>query len=173
MEEAGFLPLRAEELTDNNVPRRIEDYCGLADDLTSALVASGLASTDRLKATGGRLFYRRYLRVLGNGAAIAYSAEWWAKVYPTPLWLWLTGPDWKPSVSIREALASRFLSRPPTAFINNDGAVLVPLLLRTACERNVVLASLIEQVKTLGTLIPTAKANLVTLQDGPDQQPTV
>ena len=152
MEEAGFLPLRPEELT-GNLPRRIEDYCGLVDDLTSALVASGIANTDRLKATGTRLAYYRYLRLLGNNGAISYSAKWWAKVYPTPLWLWLLGPDWKPSVSVREALASRFVLRPPAAFVDNNGAVLVPLLLRTASERHDVLASLVEQIKAVCALL--------------------
>ena len=168
MEEAGFLPLRAEELT-SNLPHRIENYCGLADDLTSALVASGLANTDRLKATGGRLSYRRYVRLLGNGGAIAYSSEWWAKVYPTPMWLWLRDPDWKTSVNVREALAPLFMRRPPAAFIDND-AVLVPLLLRTASERHVVLASLVEQVKVVCDLLPTMRGNLAPLPDGMNQE---
>ena len=160
MEEGGFLPLRAEELT-GNLPRRIENYCGLADDLTSTLVALGLANTNRLKATGGRLSYVRYIWLRGNGGAVAYSADWWARMYPTPLWLRLVGPDWKPSAAIRQALASLFASQPPTAFVDKDGVVLVPLLLQTGSERHVVLASLVEQVKAVWTLLPATQVGLM------------
>jgi hypothetical protein len=161
MEKAGFLPLRAEELTENLLPRRLENYCGLVDDLTQTLVNIGIGDIKGLKATGVRLAYYRYLRLKGNGGTIAYSADWWAKVYPTPLWLRLFGADWKPSPLIQEALSSLFASQPPKAFsdVDKQGGILVPLLLRTGSERDVVLASLVEQVKEVWALLPAAESS--------------
>jgi hypothetical protein len=84
MEEGGFLPLRVEELT-GNLARRIEDYCGLADDLTSMLVGEELADIRGFNATSRRGSYIRSLRLKGNSAQVTWSSEWWTKVYPTPL----------------------------------------------------------------------------------------
>jgi hypothetical protein len=165
MEQEGFLPLRSEDLT-GNLPRRIADYGNLVDDVTAALVDAGLASTKSLRAAAGKGYYRKYVTLKGNGAQIAFDAGWWAKFGATPLWLWLEGPDWKPSATIRAALQALLAAEPPEALVGADGAILVPLALPTGCERPEVLASLVAHVRAVCDLIPAGHG---TDQPPPDE----
>jgi len=156
MERAGFLPLRGEELT-GNVAQRMEDYCGLADDLTADLVACGLASVTGLRQATGRDNYTRYLTLKGNGGSVAFHAAHWRRVFPTPLWLRLAGPDWKPSSAIRHAVGAMLAADPPRAFLDESGRVLFPLVLPTGRERPDVLAALVGQVVGICDLIPEGR----------------
>jgi hypothetical protein len=155
MEQAGFMPLRGDELT-SVLPRRIADYCGLADDVTSTLIAEDLVNTKGLKATGARPSYTRYVSMKRHGAAIVYHAGWWSTIYPTPLWVQLVGPGFKGSPAIRSAFAAWVGSQPPKAYVDTSGSVLVPLRLPTGCERHVVVSSLLRQVREVYALLPTA-----------------
>lgn len=158
MEESGFLPLRGEELT-GNVPRRIADYCGLVDDVTTELVTAGLADISKLRSSAGRDYYLRYLLLKGNGGQIAFHWGRWANLRSTPLWVKLVGADWKPSTAIRDAVGVLLVADPPKAFIDDDGSVLVPLTLITGRERPEVLTSLVNQVKAICELIPQAQGS--------------
>lgn len=159
METAGFLPLRSEELT-GNAARRVEDYCGLADDITAVLVAEDIVSIKGARATASRDFYGRYMSFKGHGGLIAYHSGWWARIYPTPLWLRIFGPDAAAMAGIRGALASWMASQPPRAFVAPDGAVLIPLLLPTGSERHVVLGQLVDQVRTVSSAIPSGPGHV-------------
>lgn len=175
MEDAGFLPLRLEELT-GNVPRRILDYCGLVDDLMSSLDTQRLVDIKRLKASGGSGYYGRWIRLKGNGARISWDARLWAKVHPTPLWLQVLGPAFKPSAAVLDALAPWISTDPPRAFVGVDdtGGVFVPLILPTAHERHLVLQSLVDQVRSVYDLVPEVLTALGTDAESatdPPQEP--
>lgn len=153
METAGFVPLQSEELT-GNVAQRIEDYCGLVDDLTVTLEAEGLASIDGLRSVNTRNAYCRYVTLKGNGAQIAFQSSWWATRCQTPLWIALKGPNWQPSATIRDAVRSLLTADPPKAFVDDVGMVLVPLFLPTARERDSVLSSILDQAHALCDMLP-------------------
>ena len=78
-----FTPLRAEELTDVRVPRRLLNYGGLIDAITDRMVRDGIAETKGLKAVG----FGRWMRVHGRFTVfLKVSPTAWDKHGATPLW---------------------------------------------------------------------------------------
>ena len=66
MDADAFLPIRADEVTDQETAHRLLNYSDLIEDITQKLKVSGLADTKRLLPTHGWYNAGRYLRVHGR-----------------------------------------------------------------------------------------------------------
>jgi hypothetical protein len=73
MDNEAFLPVRLEELTNPEVPRRLIGLANLISDLTAKAVAKGIANTTRVKERHGWRSAGRYLWI-GAGPADASLA---------------------------------------------------------------------------------------------------
>ena len=62
MDSESFLPLRSEELTGTDMPRRYLQFCDLVNDVGEELVASGQYDRKGLQSGGGQGYFGRYLR---------------------------------------------------------------------------------------------------------------
>ena len=66
MDVDAFLPVRADELTDVEVPRRLINYADLVEPIVEELKARGSADTQGLKPTHGYHTAGRYLMMRGR-----------------------------------------------------------------------------------------------------------
>jgi len=102
----AVLPLGAEDV-DPERGRRFYEYCDVVDRATDRLVGSGTVDTKRLKATGAKGWYGRYVRTeTGQVLRFYVSASRWGSDYPTPWWLrfWQATPEL--AAVLRELLAA-------------------------------------------------------------------
>ena len=90
-ESEGFPPLRSNELTDLNLPRRMFDYCDLVEDIVTELKSRGVARTDGLLPTHTWFDTGRYFRVVDEfDYWIGVSLVPWKNAGITPLWFSVT-----------------------------------------------------------------------------------
>jgi hypothetical protein len=151
MDEEAFLPLRSEELAPQIAVRTLQ-YCHLVDDVTDKLVAEGVASVKGLKATGALGWYGRYLKLKEHGCCLMFDAEAWATLRETPIWLSVTGPDWKVTAQLLDALAPLENQVQPR-MLRDDSELLIPLALPMGVEREAVVDKLLMQVKEVVALL--------------------
>ncbi|HXH81507.1 MAG TPA: hypothetical protein VNN07_01110 [Candidatus Tectomicrobia bacterium] len=168
MDEEGFFPLRSEELT-GNLPARIGQYKRLVDDAADRLRELRVVTVDGIGAqtTGGfrpSPWYGRYFRVRGHYACLRCDPHLWSRLRPTPLWLQLRGPDWRPSPALADALRALILRDPPDVLRDAEGGLLVPLWLPVGKERDDVLQAIVAQVADLASMLPAAA---LTAADAP------
>ena len=79
IDSEAFLPIRADEVTNQEIARRLVNYSGLIADITQKLKDSGVADTNQLRTSHGYYTTGRYLRVhgslaCGSGSSSKYGA---------------------------------------------------------------------------------------------------
>ena len=154
MDSEAFLPVTSDEFAPS-IPRRIDQYCVLIDDVVGELEREGIADTKKLKATGARKGYRRYMRIRGNGCHLGLLWDLWATGRETPLWLRVYGPDWSHDIAeVRRSLAPLSRETPPRLIVSPEGKVFVPLFLPLGKERQDVLSALVDQIRVVGAMLP-------------------
>ena len=90
-ESDGFPPLRGNELTDLNMPRRMIDYCDLVEEVVAELKTRGVARTEGLLPTHTWFDTGRYFRVVDEyDYWIGVALVPWRNAGITPLWLSVT-----------------------------------------------------------------------------------
>ena len=163
----AFLPLQSEELTSGIVPRRLNQFCDLVDDLTSRLTGSGIGDTNGLRSTSGKAHYGRYLRIHGVPGLLCFNAQMWASKYPTPIWLRVYGygPDWKPDTKIMEHLSKVELTAGIPSFRTAEG-MNFPIVLPTGVERAQVVKEAEEQLLNYAGLLKEV-APVCSVSDAP------
>ncbi len=155
MDNESFLPLRSEELASSH-GRRILDFCQLVDDVTDLAVESGLASIEKLRASGSRGWYGRYMRLAGCGCLLLFSAQNWSHERETPVWLEVSDANWKFSPVVKKALTELALETPPR-LIHRDESLLVPFTLPIGVERDQAVQSLLTQLRRVVELLRKLK----------------
>jgi hypothetical protein len=148
MDTDAFLPLRPEELT-SNLGQRVYQFCDLADAITGRLVAERLADVNRLRPTGGKGWYGRYLRARGHGALLYFDAREWAARGQSPLWLALYGQEFRPCTDEPEYLRAEGI-----AFHMSDGHCMVPIMLLEGAERDAVIDHALAQARRIMHAVP-------------------
>lgn len=162
----AFLPLQGAELTGSH-PRRLIQFGSLVDDAVSKLVSEGLGDTSGLRAAAGNGWYGRYVRFANAGCLVHVSAEKWAKLQPTPLWVRVKDPEWMVTPALLQAL-ERAQSSGSLEFFEGDG-IEVPIFLPAGRERADVLESVVTQLRTLiGVLV---EAGLPASGNGQSERP--
>ena len=147
MDSEAFLPLHAGEVTDQRLARRLINYSGLVEDITSRLVADGIANTTGLRPTHGYYSSGRYLQVHARfGLWLGIDLKAWADSGLTPLW-WIIGAHGFSGVGndLRD-LARRFEG----ARLDEHGNLrAIPIRLATGVERDRVVEHAAEQVRRI------------------------
>ena len=141
MDEEAFLPLTNEELSASTGQRIIE-FGQLADDLALRLAADGHASTKGLRPASGNGRHGRYIHIHGCGALLGFSAWAWKSKGLSPIWLGVKGPDWKPSLAVRNALTKASIR----FFHHDEHGSEVPIMLLSGRERDEVFADAYRQL---------------------------
>ena len=137
MANDAFMPLRAEDLTDARVPRRLLNYVDLIDAITHRLARSHGADTKGLTAAG----FGRWMK-LDGGFVVKLRVSptaWWSHGI-TPLWC-----DYDCSEGVAHVLRSKFDD------VQVDGSgksttVRFPIGLKVDVERDDVIDDAVEQM---------------------------
>ena len=140
MDPDTFAPLRAEELTDVRVPRRLLNYGGLVDAIAHRMVEHHGARTTGLKAVG----FGRWMRVHGRfDVFLKVSPTAWHEHGATPLWC-----DYECSEDVAQNLRARL----DGATVHGSGktgktvVVRMPVRLKAGVERDAVIDNAVEQM---------------------------
>jgi hypothetical protein len=149
MDTDAFLQLTSEEMT-SDLGRRVLQFCALVNDLTAQLVQQGLADLTGLRATGGNGYFGRNLRLRGHGAYLHFSAEKWMKWGVSPIWITISGPEWKPLASIPELLRSLGYA------LHEDGGCHLAIPLLIGVERDAVVDNAFDQLVKIAGSLPEA-----------------
>lgn len=156
IEESGFPPIGPEELAPG-LPRRLNGLRQLVNDATTRSVDKGYADIAGLRITPRYRGYGRYIRVAGSGTWFGIDSRRWARGdYPdTPLWLifeqW-TERNAIPIDRTREALRP-LMHKDPRQCFDESSAVVVPILLPTEVEKDMVLTAVVETIRSVAELI--------------------
>lgn len=141
----AFLPLRADEVTDQEAARRMMNYSDLIPDITRQLVNSGVADTTGLRPAHNYHTAGRYLRLHGELVTwLGVDLRVWHKAGITPLWLWLEDDD---SGSLTERLKTNPEISKDVEFYN--GEINVPIRLKTSVERERIMEDAATQIKRI------------------------
>ena len=173
MDTDAFLPVRVEELTNLEVPRRLIGLADLIPDLSEQAVAMGIADSKGLRPTQGWYSTGRYLRIGQVGAWLGIDHKNWSRYGISPLWIIFQNTEWGRSLLVREALKSW---GPPQLFEQDDRAM-IPLTILPNITPNVVLEDLLRQLKQLHAGLQSAPAATITtttqvVPPPTEQQPT-
>ena len=151
MDLESFLPIRSEELTDQETAHRLINYSALIEDITQKLKDSGLADTNKLMPTHGWYSHGRYLRVHNKfGLWLGVDFQVWRKTGITPLW-------WRIDDGEFSGVAGRF-HLVKEVFDNEDyyettGNLYFPIRLKTGVERNRVIQDAAAQMTRMADML--------------------
>lgn len=165
-ETEGFLPLTREDIDDLDVPRRVLALANLVNDITDAAVAAGVGKIKGLKATHYLHATGRYLALERAGCWFGLNHSLWSRWGRSPIWMRFDRGDWGRADLVRDAVKPWLSADPPRAFGDeDDGAVRIPLLLRTGAEKSAVVGGVVDQLRELNERL--AAANLPPIQSVP------
>lgn len=152
MDTEAFLPLQAAELT-GSIARRILQFNQLVDDAYGLLAARGIADGSGLRSSAGNGWYGRYFRMHGFNCLLHASAWEWSTHAFTPLWLQITGPDWKKASPVAaQALLPLTRNHGVEVFASAEGHD-IPLHLPIGVERDAVLRAVVEQLERIADIL--------------------
>ena len=152
MDDSAFLPLSSTDLAPDH-GRRVQNFCSLVDDATSLLVEKKLASTQGLRASASAGWYGRYITLAEHGACLSFSADRWARLAETPIWLSVKDRDWRYSDDVRQALAPLRRADPTKLLSDDEGRILVPISIPLGVEKHDVVARIVDQVTEVRGLL--------------------
>ena len=145
MDTNAFLPVRVEELTNLEVPRRLIGLADLIGDLGEKAVAAGIADRKGLRPTHGWYSAGQYLKIGPAWAWLGIDHKNWSRYGISPLWVIFHNTEWGRSPLVLEALKSW---APPRLF-EQDGRAMIPLTVLPNVTREIVLEDLLKQLKQL------------------------
>jgi hypothetical protein len=143
MDTSGFIPVSVTDLTAPTA-RHVLQFCDVVDAAVELLLGKPFASKRGLKATAAQGWYGHYLRLHGLVCFLSFDAPLWAKHGRSPIWLRTTFPESPPQIeqAIARLLGHDGYVRPGDA---ERPGVWVPVQLPEGCERDAVIASVVDQ----------------------------
>lgn len=157
MDEEAFLPLRPDELTNLEIPRRIINLSDLPFDIVSAAEGLGYCNRRGLRATPGRYGSGTYLRIGEYEPWLGFDAAGWLRFGVSPLWLYF----YSRTHEVRERLARAGLANTPRCF-DFDGNVSIPIFLTAGVERRNLVEDGVRQLCELSTALAGQAQSAVT-----------
>ena len=144
MDSEAFLPIRSDELTSEEIARRLINYSDLIEDIVQQLKDSGCAATDGLMPSHGYYTAGRYLRLHERfGIWFGVELKVWRDVGITPLWIKFHNTEFSGVLGHHRTIRERF----DDALINEEsGFVCVPIRLTTSEERDRVVEDAVAQI---------------------------
>ena len=159
MDTDAFLPVRVEELTNLEMPRRLIGLADLIGDLGEQAVATGIADRKGLRPTHGWYSAGQYLKIGPAGAWLGIDHKNWSRYGISPFWVIFNNTEWGRSPLVLDALKSW---APPRLF-EQDGRAMIPLTILPNVTRKIVLDDLLRQLKELHDGLQSA-ATITTTQ---------
>lgn len=143
MDAEAFLPLRGDEVTDQEMARRLMNYSDLIFEIIDKLEHIGVASKRGYSVGHGSYYTGRFFGVHGKFQAwLGVQFESWRDTGITPLWC-----DFKGKTAIT---VDHFKTNPElieAAEFYGEGRLYVPIRLKTGVERNRVVDDAVAQIK--------------------------
>ncbi len=140
----AFLPIRAEELTDQAAVRRLVNYIDLVQTITDELKSEGIA--DKLgNLTDGRHFHARRARMLDSDMWFGIFYRAWRKTGITPMF-WQVGADKSRFGKYLYGIRERF---PAALSLKGHGGLFIPIHLRTGVEKEQIIEGVLEQTREM------------------------
>ncbi|MCY4191262.1 MAG: hypothetical protein OXD42_08080 [Rhodospirillaceae bacterium] len=157
MDAEAFLPLRGDEITDQETARRLINYNELIEDITSKLKDSGVANTQRSVASNGRHTTKRLVTSHGQHTSGRYLILhekfelWlgidllvWRDFGITPLWAQFSNNDSSGVAGHHQTILGLF----DDAQVS-ENYLYIPIRLRTGVERDRVIGDAVAQMTRL------------------------
>jgi len=165
MDTEAFLPLRSEEVTSVEIPRRHVQFAQLAIEAGEKAIAEGLCNTKGGLRQGTGLGYcGRYLRLGDTLVFLTFDCARWARFRSTPLWLRIDGDAQRPRDDARQSLGKLRLENPPR-LIEDDGYPWVPLAVPTGREWPGVVAAVVEQLTEVAGHLESGRLHSLPIGD--------
>lgn len=156
MDSEAFLPLRSEELTGTDAPRRYLQFCDLISDVGEELVSSGLCDRKGLQAGGGHGYFGRYLRSGNTVFYIGFDCLAWLTHKHSPLWMRFdqySPPEALSALRQNEASETRW-----TTVVESPRRILVPLNVMPGAEKPDIVASITAQISAVLAALLASRA---------------
>ena len=156
MDREAFLPLRGDEVTNQEVARRLINYSDLIEEITGKLNQIGVTDVKGLRPTHGYYTAGRYLRLHGKLVTwLGIDLRVWYKAGITPLWWWFQDDA---SGSLAECLKTNPVISKNVEFYN--GELNIPIRLKTGVERETIIEDVVAQMKRIADhLLKTVSNN--------------
>lgn len=157
MDNEAFLPIRPDELTDQEVSRRLVNYSDLIEPITSRLVGNQVANTRSANFSATLYTAGRYLRVflpqyLGAlehqyGVWLGVDLKLWSTHGITPLWLELNlNYDFANVTGDPGQIQAHFIHEKFHGVQNVDGVLCFPIRIKPGVERDEVIGDAVDQI---------------------------
>ena len=133
MDSEAFLPILADEITDQATAHRLVNYSDLIEEITRTLWDRGIADTRGLRPTYGWHALGRYLRVHGRfGLWLGINFEVWRDAGITPLWWSFNDAEFSGVAGRLQTVRELF---DDVRHYEDAGTLYVPIRLETGVER--------------------------------------
>ena len=157
MDAEAFLPLRGDEVTDQEMARRMVNYCDLIPTIVDELKRAEIADTDGLRPAYLPYSIGHFLRTYGRFTSKLYfDLQAWQTTGITPLWWWFDEKERnaQPNVNIEKLFGSN--SEILASSIRYKGGVKFPIRLKTGVERDKVIEDAVAQMTRIADLVRKA-----------------
>lgn len=152
MDAKAFLPLRADELTDQSTARRMVNLADLVSSIADGACRRGIADKSGLYVTHKRYGTGRYLRIGGCECWFGIKHDLWAEYGITPIWISVEGTDLSKTAVVQEKLRSWAAQAPRRAIIKSNAAH-VPIRLPHGVEEAAVKEYALAQLQELDRVL--------------------
>ncbi len=170
MDDEEVLPLRTEELTNQNMPRRFINFSDLAVAIVQRAQGQGLCNI--IKFVPEKDGYGASIRIGEYAAWLGFDVPAWRSKGVSPIWLTFLSDA--RMAEIREKLVRLRASTPKRCFEFKNGRVMVPIVLLPEVEKDRIIEDAVDQVEKLLDELGITKALRVapnpTLTDGLDAE---
>jgi hypothetical protein len=158
MDNAAFLPVRTEELTNLEVPQRLIGLADLVSDLSKKAVAEKIADSQGLKE--GHTWYStgRWLKIGKAEAWLGIDHKKWRRYGISPLWIRFSDSEYRRGPFVLEALKAWAEPR----LFADGGRAFIPLTVLADVARETILEDLLEQLRRLHAALQSAPAMTIT-----------
>ena len=161
MDSAAFLPLRTDEVTDQETARRLINYVELIDNVVNELVRAGVADTEGLRVSNTYHYAGRFFHIHADGRFetwLGIDLTAWRDEGISPLW-------WR-FRTITGVVRGHFENIPELCSDvgSRDDGLYVPVRLKTGVERDGVVSDAVAQMKRIADQV---------LKTVPNQKPAL
>ncbi len=151
MDAEAFLPIRADEVTDQETAHRLLNYSDLVEDITQKLKDSGVADTYKLRPSHSYYTSGRYLRVHGRfGLWLGIELKVWRDAGITPLWAMFDNGKFSGVSGHHRTLRELFGD---VQLYENDGVAYIPIRLSIGVGRDRVIAEAAARITRIATTL--------------------
>ena len=146
MDSAAFLPLRADEVADQETARRLVNYIELIDDIINELVHTGTADIKGLSVSNTYHYAGRFFGIHANGrfeSWLGIDLRAWRDEGVSPLW-W----RFRTATGVVRGHFEKIPELHRDVKLRDEG-LFVPVRLKTGVERDRVISDAVAQMKRI------------------------